>query len=722
MEQYSEKQRRIFQKFYETCRSKKIDPTSSEADKQRAYLLAKENKDLVQIFGERLDGGHIDAYCIGKQVTDEQAAAEKRAAEEAKIAEQRRIDEQAAALEKAISKLYGRDKRQFFLRQELDAALKNQKEVKETVDRYVQRYEQADKGSQGSSWGTMGGIAAGVTGSTAVGAVVAADAMNRDVNTHAQNASLKSALLNQWPIYESMQKNAASRVKNAQAEIEKAKLSLMEEHPLLELMDGISLGKPQIAFTSGNTMLIKVEVSAHEYKIAEMPAVLDGSFVAEIYEGEVKIGEAFLNLPRGGITTKSQTLKGHCLEARPGVSYTVLILPVALWVIENYKFAAEVPTLDKLIPTYSKAFSWTAIPIRDVSWRSILEERQLEAERRAEEERKAEEARKAAAAKRAKNIKRIALIVTPIAVVAIIAGTIISNNIQKSSAYQEAVALMESGEYDAAIAAFEELGEYKDSAEQISNVRYNQALNLVQEGRYDDAISIFTELGDYKDSTEQIEITQELRAEAELLTQYQTAIDLLNTEPGTEQYYDAVSESRKILEGLGDYRDCKALLQNFHKEIVGIRGKQGTTRYYQYDNEGKIIFDGTYTYTYNEDGTVASFATGDITFTAVSYDDEGRVLRAETDSIAYTYTYDNNGRLASKRLESLSPNETTYTYDDEGRLIWSTTTNYFSLGYTTDSTMSYGYIDEDGTIISEGDNVYIIGWIYAPDLNGNEAG
>lgn len=716
MEQYSEKQLKIFQNFYESCRKKEIDPTGSEADKQRALLLAQENADLVRIFGEKLDGGHVEAYQMGKQRVEEQAAAEKKAAKEAKIAEQRRIDEQAAALEKAISKLYGRDKRLFFLQQELDAALKNRKEVKGVVDRYVQRYEQADKGSQGSSWGTMGGIAAGITGSTAVGAVVAADAMNKDANTRAQNAALKSDLLNQWPIYQSMQENAEARVKAAQAEIEKAKLLLMEEHPLVELMDEVSLGEPQIAFTTGNTMLIQLAVSAKNYQIAEVSAVLDGCFVAEVYENGQKIGEAFLNFPRDGISAKRQMLMGHCLEARPGVSYTVLILPIALWVIEKYRFSAEVPTLDKMIPTYSKKFSWTVIPLRDVSWRSILEERQLEAERRAEEKRKAEEARKAAAAERARKTKKIAMITAPIAVAAIVAGVLIFNSIQKNSAYQEAVAMMESGEYDAAIAAFEGLGDYKDSVEQVNNTRYNQALALVDEGNYDDAISIFAELGDYKDSQEQMEMTQELQAEVERLTQYQTAIDLLNTEPGTERYYNAVSESHEILTSLGAYQDCSELLQNFYVDIIGIR-RSTNTYYYQYDEEGKILFDGSYTYTYHEDGTLASFADNVLTFRAVSYDDSGRVLRAETDYIAYTYTYDEAGRLATRRLEGSNTSETTFAYDDEGRLIRETTTNYSSLGYTTDYVTTYGYIDENGNVISEGDNTYLLGWIYAPEKN-----
>ena len=56
MEQYSEKQREIFQKFYEDCRKRGVDPTGSEADRQRALLLAQENGDLVRIFGEKLDG------------------------------------------------------------------------------------------------------------------------------------------------------------------------------------------------------------------------------------------------------------------------------------------------------------------------------------------------------------------------------------------------------------------------------------------------------------------------------------------------------------------------------------------------------------------------------------------------------------------------------------------------------------------------------------------
>ena len=83
MERYSERQREIFQKFYEDCKSKKIDPTKSEADRQRALLLAQGNADLTRIFGEKLDGGHVEAYQIGKQVVAEKAAAKRKAAEAA---------------------------------------------------------------------------------------------------------------------------------------------------------------------------------------------------------------------------------------------------------------------------------------------------------------------------------------------------------------------------------------------------------------------------------------------------------------------------------------------------------------------------------------------------------------------------------------------------------------------------------------------------------------
>lgn len=107
---------------------------------------------------------------------------------------------------------------------------------------------------------------------------------------------------------------------------------------MAELMEALTVDIPQIAFTKGNSMLIRTKVAANKtFTIAgSVPAVIDGSFMAEVYEGDRKIGEAYLNLPLAG-AKGTATLRGHCLEGKPGGVYTVVIIPVALWLIEVYK-------------------------------------------------------------------------------------------------------------------------------------------------------------------------------------------------------------------------------------------------------------------------------------------------------------------------------------------------------------------------------------------------
>lgn len=89
-------------------------------------------------------------------------------------------------------------------------------------------------------------------------------------------------------------------------------------------------------------------------------------------------------------------------------------------------------------------------------------------------------------------------------IVAVIAGVVIFNNAKSNAksnaAYNEAVALVQSGEYDEAVAAFEALGNYKDSAEQVQDAKYMRANALLNDKHYADAATAFAELGDYSHS------------------------------------------------------------------------------------------------------------------------------------------------------------------------------------------------------------------------------
>lgn len=72
--------------------------------------------------------------------------------------------------------------------------------------------------------------------------------------------------------------------------------------------------------------------------------------------------------------------------------------------------------------------------------------------------------------------------------------------------YQAAGELLVEGQYEKAQAAYELLGNYKDSTEKARNILrdrdYRYAMGLMAQGNYEDAMIAFKVLGDYKDSAE----------------------------------------------------------------------------------------------------------------------------------------------------------------------------------------------------------------------------
>ena len=76
--------------------------------------------------------------------------------------------------------------------------------------------------------------------------------------------------------------------------------------------------------------------------------------------------------------------------------------------------------------------------------------------------------------------------------------------LKNSKAYKAAEKILESGDYEAAQAAFAELGDYKDAPEQVKECLYRQAQALYEQGEVDKAAAIWKTLGDYADSAERM--------------------------------------------------------------------------------------------------------------------------------------------------------------------------------------------------------------------------
>ena len=167
-----------------------------------------------------------------------------------------------------------------------------------------------------------------------------------------------------------------------------------------------------------------------------------------------------------------------------------------------------------------------------------------EARRQAEE--RLRRLAEAAAAKRKRN-KFLGVMAALLVIAAVLVVTLV---IIPGNNYRNAVALQQAGKYEEAIAAFEALNGYGDSATQIEACRegiqqrdYPAAVALQQAGKYEEAIAAFEALNGYSDSATQITETKYLKAK-----------DL--TTKG--DYAGAAT----ILIGMKGYKDADSLLGN----------------------------------------------------------------------------------------------------------------------------------------------------------------
>ena len=136
--------------------------------------------------------------------------------------------------------------------------------------------------------------------------------------------------------------------------------------------------------------------------------------------------------------------------------------------------------------------------------RQRLLEQQEQERQRQEQERLAREARKAAGKKKLK------IILTVLAVVAVIAGgaaLLVTRVLIPSQNYNRALELLESGSYREAVDLFGELDGYKDSEDRLREARYLLALSLFEEEDYRGAGDLLSGLEGYRDADEYIAFT-----------------------------------------------------------------------------------------------------------------------------------------------------------------------------------------------------------------------
>ncbi len=113
----------------------------------------------------------------------------------------------------------------------------------------------------------------------------------------------------------------------------------------------------------------------------------------------------------------------------------------------------------------------------------------------------------AAPAPRRKKKTGLIIAIAVILVLAIAGGVIYYLHSQNTSAYNEAVTLLENRDYDGALAIFQGLGSFQDSADQAARLEqlqtdYNEARAMLENNEFEEAAAAFKKLKDYRDSKE----------------------------------------------------------------------------------------------------------------------------------------------------------------------------------------------------------------------------
>lgn len=295
----------------------------------------------------------------------------------------------------------------------------------------------------------------------------------------------------------------------------------------------------------------------------------------------------------------------------------------------------------------------------------------------------------------------------------------------KETAYQEALALENAGNYESAIEAYKKLNDYMDSAERIAaceaaiaEAAYQEALALENAGYYELAIKAYKALEDYKDSAERIAACEaaiaEAAKEAAKEAVYQDALAFESTGDCNKTI-----EAYRLFISLGEYKDSAHRANEIWPSLpatsaqytlCSAEGKEWLTYSidFEYDGDGNLIFkkenhpyprEINYVYENGKlvSGTesgVGSMENGKTTSTYTSqqsYNEQGDLIKAHiqyfslslqkvtidrTDVYSYTYEYENERISKKTRYHSDGSvnSHTVYEYDEYGRLLYETTT------------------------------------------------
>lgn len=310
----------MLDRFFVECVLSEADDFSKPKNKQRAQLLAdkynlKYPNGIEELYKQGLNGHKVVSQRFVLNRLEEKRAEERQEFE--------RLNK--------YSDLEGKAKRIAML---TDRAAELRKEAK-SQDHYADMLMRSGQQKE-RDWATWGGIADGIAGFGA-GVSTAVDIQMQNMQIRAENEKRRQAAL---PGYMFMTNSAQGNRRNADEimkEIENFKLKLISDEPAAELMKKISFSNTDVLVSeTGAAMICTSATLDPKFKIFDdVPAVVDGTIIAKIYDGDQLCGTAQLVLPVYGLG-QNIPLNGICIDCcKPGKNYTAKFIAKNLWAMEK---------------------------------------------------------------------------------------------------------------------------------------------------------------------------------------------------------------------------------------------------------------------------------------------------------------------------------------------------------------------------------------------------
>lgn len=304
--------------FYQECQKCGVTTCTTEKEIQKATLLAQYRK---------LSFTDITALYLQAREIYETDSAEKNAA---KLHDMKAEEEAKCTQLDQYSTLSGRDKRIAMLSAEREKALRRAATLRNGSSALVGASQQKEH-----DWAVHGGIASGIAGGAA-GLATAMDIQAKNAKIRAQN---EQNLRNLGPLlmrsYEAASREEA-HAESLQEAISHASTCLVSTETPEECLRLLSFSFPKVVVSQTGTCTVTVTASLETPHLIfdDVPATIDGTVLAKIYDGANLIGVAKMVLPKDDVRAKTN-LTGMCLFCgKPGHSYRVQFSAINLWAME----------------------------------------------------------------------------------------------------------------------------------------------------------------------------------------------------------------------------------------------------------------------------------------------------------------------------------------------------------------------------------------------------